>query len=97
VAVSYGYAGAGVPPATLPCEVWVFDHQTEKWYATGASVNIALNRVTYFDICSLIDPVGVLLEPSSGAVEVFVMVQDAAAADGTYIFGVGLDLTAIAI
>lgn len=101
VPVTYAYSGGGVPPATLPCEVWIFDHQTERWYATSASVNLTLNRVTYFDICSLIDSVAstnaLLTEPSSGAVEIFVMVQDAAAADGTYIFAVGLDLTTLAV
>jgi hypothetical protein len=101
VPVTYAYSGAGVPPATLPCEVWIFDHQTERWYATSASVNLALNKITYFDICSLIDSVatsaGLLTEPSSGGVELFVMVQDNAGADGTYVFAVGLDLTTLAV
>lgn len=101
VPVTYAYSGGGVPPATLPCEVWIFDHATERWYATSASVNLTLNRITYFDICSLIDSVvtssGSLTEASSGAVEIFVMVQDNAGADGTYIFAVGLDLTTLAV
>lgn len=101
VPVTYAYSGVGVPPATLPCEIWIFDHLTERWYAPSASVNLTLNRITYFDICSLVDQAistaTLLTEPSSGAVEIFVMVQDAAAADGTYIFAVGLDLTTLAI
>jgi hypothetical protein len=100
IAITYAYDGVGVPPATLPCEVWIFDHLTERWYATSVSVAIARNRVNYIDICSLIDqsPTAAnLTEPSSGAIEAFVMMQDAAAADGTYIFAIGADLTPIAV
>lgn len=95
IAVAYA-STSGAAGADLPCEVWGYDHLTAKWYLLDNSKNLVLNRVTFFHVVALLDasPVNASLgEPGSGAIEVFVKIQDNATANGEYIFAIGADLS----
>jgi len=99
IAVSYA-STSGAVGTDLPCEAWFFDHAAGKWYLLEASKTLKLNQVTFFDAISLIDQAPTqasLQEPSSGAIEVFIKIQDNATPNGEYIFGIGADLTTLAV
>lgn len=98
VAIGYG-SPSGAVGTDLPCELWIFDHLSERWYRVDAK-NLVLNRITFFDIVALIDQATTLAtlgEPSSGAIEMFIKVLDNATPDGLYVFTVGADLTPLAV
>ena len=98
VAVAYA-STSGAAGTALPCEAWIYDHLTEKWYLVD-SKNLVFNAVTFFDVVALLDSAitqASLGEPASGAIEVFFKIQDNALPDGEYTFAVGADLTPLAV
>lgn len=107
IAVSYAYldnTGAQAVNGDLPAQVWVWDTETSLWYAPGDVVNLKANHLNYFDVVALLDGLYVKARqgqntPSQGGVEVYLIVDDpgGAAADGTYVFGLGLDLTTLPV
>jgi hypothetical protein len=94
VAVSYRGPAAAL---VLPAQVWIFDHKTEAWYEVGAPGTLTPNRISYFDVVSLLDPPTTALDPatpSSGSHEVLLIVQPAGGdPGGEYVFGLGVDMS----
>lgn len=98
--IAISYSSDGAAGTDLPCEVWGFDHLTSKWFLMDVSKNLILNRVTYFDVASFVDQAPTtnnLDAPSSGALEIFVKIQDNVTPNGIYTFGIGADLTPLAV
>ena len=92
VAIGWWYEGVGAAPASLPVTIYAWDDTSGHWYeaATGTLAN---GKLTYLRCVSLADPPQVqanLGQPQHG-VEVLVIVEDNAGADGTYHFVAGPD------
>jgi hypothetical protein len=92
VAIGWWYEGGGAAPASLPVTIYVWDETSEKWY-TASTGTLTNGVITYLKCVSLADPPQIaanLGQPQHG-VDVLVIVEDNAGADGTYHFVVGPD------
>jgi len=94
VAVTYkGPIGAPALPATL----WFWEELTQHWYQIGATVNLALDKVTFFDVVGLLDgpnSQGEILNPTAGSIAVLLLVTDPGGTPaGEYTLAMAPDLT----
>ena len=95
--VGIGYLGPAAA-ADLNCEVWFLERSTNSFFKLEAAKALKKNQIIFFDLTSLLDNVGNLPNPSCGAVDLYVMVEKTGAPpDGTYTFGIAVDMTDLAV
>ncbi|GAC1475526.1 MAG: hypothetical protein PVSMB8_00040 [Vulcanimicrobiaceae bacterium] len=98
IALVYKYIGGGGAIA-LPTTMWFWEEQTRRWYQIGASQNVTVDRVFFFDVVALLDrskagPDASSLESLEGSISQLVLATDPGAApDGEHQFAVAPDLT----
>jgi hypothetical protein len=89
--VAVTYKGPVAAPS-LPATLWFWEEQTEHWYQIGASTNLLLDRVTFFDVVGLLDG-NQMLQPSAGSIAVALIVTDPGGTPaGEYVFAIGPNL-----
>lgn len=94
LAVAYKGPAAAI---ALAAQIWLYDHLTEAWYESGAPQNITPNRINFFDVVSLGEPVqvGPGVKAAAGSISAALVVQDGATPNGEYVFAMGPDLTVL--
>jgi len=99
--IAVSYKGPALAVA-LTAQLWVYERLTETWYRTTASFTLTPGLITAIGALGIADtvPRGVesLGEPTGGAVDAVLVVQDTGAAPvGTHTFAIVGDLSAVAL
>lgn len=101
VAVGYKYEGAGSPPGTLPITFWILDELSRNWYQMPSPATVlTLNTITFFDHPALADnqqtkssEPDAIVRREIGSLDVALVIGNAGAVDGRYLFPVGADVS----
>lgn len=102
-----GWTTVAANPVALNADLYIWEKATSHWYKLNdTALSVKPNQLAYFDVAGLIEPMsnsknvlgtsGQSPQATSQSIDVMLVMSDpGAAVNGTYIIGMGPDLTTV--